>query len=308
MTKHEIKDVAASVHRRLLNKAREEERPFNELLQYYALERFLYRLSKSPHASDFVLKGALMMLTWEAPLSRPSSDIDVLGLVKNDQSHVVSIIGDICGVDVEPDGIDFDSQNITAQTITDAAEYRGLRIKVPARPGSARVVVQIDIGFGDPVVPDAQIFEYPVLLDLPAPRLKGYSRESFIAEKLESIARFGMLNSRLKDFYDIWLLAERQDFEGEVLSAAVKATFSNRDRAVDVRMLERIKAFASDTTKGTQWHAFCEQNRLKPKLPTLNETARLIIRFIEPVVRAVSQDEYCRGNWPAGGPWKSQDS
>ena len=149
---------------------------------------------------------------------------------------------------------------------------------------------------------------YTVLLDLPAPRLKGYSRESLIAEKLESIARFGMLNSRLKDFYDIWLLAERQDFEGEVLSAAVKATFSNRDRAVDVRMLERIKAFASDTTKGTQWHAFCEQNRLVPELPALNETARVIIRFVEPVVRAVSQGEYYRGNWPAGGHWKPQDS
>jgi hypothetical protein len=149
----EITNIAASVHRRLLNKSKDEGRPLNELLRYYAMERFLYRLSKSSHASEFVLKGALMIHAWEAPLSRPTSDIDFLGLIRNDEESVVSVVKEVCDAEVEPDGLEFDTGNIRTETITDIAESAGIRVKFMATLGSARIPVQVDTGFGDPVIP-----------------------------------------------------------------------------------------------------------------------------------------------------------
>jgi predicted nucleotidyltransferase component of viral defense system len=304
VSEREIKNLAASIHRRLLNKANEEGRPFNELLQYFAMERFLYRLSKSRHGTKFVLKGALMVLAWEAPVSRPTSDIDLLGMVENDVAVIASIVKDICAESVVPDGLEFDARSIRAETITDIAEYSGVRVRLLAHLGPARVNIQCDIGFGDPVSPGAEDFDYPVLLDLPAPRLKGYSRGSVIAEKLESIARFGMLNSRLKDFYDIWLLASQFDFTGKTLGAAIEATFSNRKRAADVGIGMQIKAYADDEARAAQWQAFSKKNRLTPAPPDLVETAGLIIEFIDPVVGAISSGERCAGRWRAAGPWE----
>ncbi len=303
MSEREPKNLAVSIHRRLLNRAREEGRPFNELLQYYAIERFLYRLAKSRHARKFVLKGALLVLSWEAPLSRPTSDIDFLGMTKNDLANIVSIVKEICAVRVVPDGIEFDAGSVQVETIRDIAEYPGVRARILAHLGSARVIVQLDIGFGDPIVPGPKAFDYPVLLDLPAPHLKGYSRESVIAEKLESIARLGMLNSRLKDFYDIWLLASQFDFNGEILAAAIEATFTNRQRAVDAALGRRIKEYAADETRGAQWKAFCSQNRLTPDPPDLVGVAALIVRFIEPIVAAFSSGERFIGQWRAAGGW-----
>ena len=304
MSKRETKNLAASIHGRLLNKAKEEGRPFNELLQYFAMERFLYRLSKSTHAREFVLKGALMVLSWEGPLSRPTSDIDVLAMTKNDLANIVSIVEDVCAAQVVPDGIEFDAQSVRAETITDIAEYPGVRARILAHLGSARVIVQLDIGFGDPVVPGPKAFDYPVLLDLPAPHLKGYSRESVISEKLESIARFGMLNSRLKDYYDIWLLASQFDFDGEILAAAIEATFSNRQRAIDATLGRQIMTYADDKTRAARWTAFCKKNKLTPGPPGLVETAALIVRFIEPVITAISSGERFAGRWQSAGPWE----
>lgn len=183
MTKPAAKNIAASLRQRLLNKARETGRPFSELLQYFAMERFLYRLSKSEHTDKFILKGALMLAAWKAPLLRPTMDIDVLGRTTNDMEAILAIVKDICGVVVQPeDGLVFNAATVQGERIAEAAEYEGVRVRFRAILDSARIPMQLDIGFGDVVVPEATPTIYPTILDLPAPHLLGYSRESTVAE------------------------------------------------------------------------------------------------------------------------------
>ena len=196
MIKRLHKNIAASVHQRLRNKARETGRPFNELLQYFAMERFLYRLSKSPYAVNFVLKGALMLTVWEAPISRPTMDIDLLGRIDNSIEAIVAATKDICSQEVEPDGIIFKPAGIEGQHITEDADYEGVRVRFRGTLGAAQITMQLDIGFGDVVIPAADSLEYPTILDLPAPKLRCYSKKSTIAEKFEAMIKLGALNSR----------------------------------------------------------------------------------------------------------------
>jgi hypothetical protein len=176
-----IKNTAASVHQRLLNMAKESFRPFNELLQHFAIERFIYRLSKSPHADGFILKGALMFSVWSGPGTRPTMDIDLLGRIDNSLEMVAAAMKDACAVDVEADGMSFNGETVTAARITEGAEYEGVRVRVQGGLGNARVSLQIDIGFGDVIVPGPRKVVFPVLLDFPAPELNGYTMESTIA-------------------------------------------------------------------------------------------------------------------------------
>ena len=203
-------NVAASVHQRLLNRAHATGRPFNELLQYFVLERFLYRLGHSPHARNFILKGALMFDVWQGPFARPTRDVDLLGHTENSVEHVVASIQAVCQEPVaEDDGLRFLTESISGERITEAAEYQGVRVHVEARLGPARIPVQIDVGFGDPLVPSSTLVRLSTLLDFPPPELQGYSRESAIAEKFQAMVYLGEINSRMKDFYDIWLLTKR---------------------------------------------------------------------------------------------------
>jgi predicted nucleotidyltransferase component of viral defense system len=196
------KNIAASVRQRLLMMARETSRPFNELLQYFAMERFLYRLSKSRYADNFVLKGALMLTVWEAPLTRPTMDIDLLGRIDNSIETIADLTREICRQEVELDGIDFDAATVEPERIAEDADYEGIRVRFRGSLDTARIVIQLDIGFGDTVIPSPEPVSYPTLLDLPAPHIRGYSRESTIAEKFEAMVKLGILNSRMKDFYD----------------------------------------------------------------------------------------------------------
>ncbi len=207
MSEGGLKDIASSVHQRLLNVARQTDRPFNEILQYYAMERFLYRLSKSRYRDRFILKGALILICWEAPISRPTADIDLLGYIDSEVDSIVAIMKDICEQRVVDDGMVFYMDSVGGERIIEGAEYRGVRVKVRGGLGNARVTAQIDVGFGDVVVPSPEKVDYPAILDFPAPRLLGYSRESIIAEKLATMIRLGVLNSRMKDIFDIWLLS-----------------------------------------------------------------------------------------------------
>ena len=179
--KRPLKNMAASVRQCLLNKARETNRPFNELLQYFVMERFLYRLSKSPHAQKFVLKGALMLTVWEAPISRSTMDIDLLGRTDNSIDAMIAVAKDVCLQDVESDGLAFDPTTMEGERITEDADYEGVRLRFLAKLDTARVTLQVDVGFGDVVVPSAELTDYPTILQLPAPRLHGYSKESTIA-------------------------------------------------------------------------------------------------------------------------------
>ena len=181
MTQRRGPGIAASVRQRLLNRARDTGRPFSELLQYFAMERFLYRLSRSVHADKFVLKGALMFAAWQAPVTRPTMDIDLLGIMDNSVDAIVAIAKEICLQEVEPDGLVFDPDSLGGERIVEDTDYGGVRVRFRGTLGTARVTMQLDIGFGDVVVPKPETADYPTILDLPVPRLRGYSRESAIA-------------------------------------------------------------------------------------------------------------------------------
>lgn len=306
MTKRKLKEIDASVRQRLLNQARESGRPFGEMVQYFAMERFLYRLSKSPHANKFVLKGALMLSVWKAPMSRPTMDVDVLGRTDNSVEAIASITRDVCRQEVDADGVVFDPASVSAERITEDAEYEGVRVRFRGNLGTARITMQLDVGFGDVVIPATQPTDYPVILDLPAPRLQGYSRESTVAEKLEAMVKLGILNSRMKDFFDIWLLSQHFDFDGRVLADAVSTTFATRGTAVPPMPTALTMDFARDATKSTQWRAFIRKTKIAGGPHELEDVIASIAEFVLPVVEAVAGSRRFSRFWKAPGPWRSR--
>jgi Nucleotidyl transferase AbiEii toxin, Type IV TA system len=186
-----------------MNVAKESCRPFQEMLEYYAMERFLYRLASSPHAGRFVLKGALMFRAWGGAATRPTRDIDLLARVENTVDTVVPIFREVCATAVEPDGMVFDAATIQGSIIKEDVDYSGVRLTFLGTLQNARVAMQIDLGFSDVVTPGPVLTDYPVILAFPAPKLFGYPRETVVAEKFETMVKLGALNSRMKDFYDL---------------------------------------------------------------------------------------------------------
>jgi len=209
MTERKITNLPASIRQRLLKVAQASNRPFQEVLQYYAMERFLFRLSVSSHVEKFILKGALMMTAWGAPATRPTRDIDLLGYVPNQVESLVEIIREVCCQEVEPDALSFDPTTATGIVIKADADYEGVRVTSRGSLQNMPIPMQIDIGFGDIVFPAPAITEYPVILNHARPKLRGYSRETTVAEKFEAMVKLGLLNSRMKDFFDVWLGKEK---------------------------------------------------------------------------------------------------
>jgi predicted nucleotidyltransferase component of viral defense system len=304
MTRQSTKDIAASVRQRLLNRARESGRPFNEMLQYYAMERFLYRLSKSPYANNFVLKGALMFNVWRGPLSRPTMDIDLLGRLTNDMGSVITALRGVCTQEVEPDGLIFESDSVVGERIIEGASYEGIRVRLRGSLGTARVAIQLDIAFGDIIVPFAETTDYPTILDLPTPSVQGYSKESAIAEKLQIMVRLGILNSRLKDFYDIWLLSRQFDFDGQTLASAIQETFRARETEIPAQPHVLMTAFAQDADKQSQWRGFRRRNLLEGSPENLMEAVDCISTFIAPVMEAIVLGKIFNEVWNHPGPWR----
>ncbi|MFH1221423.1 MAG: nucleotidyl transferase AbiEii/AbiGii toxin family protein [Candidatus Eisenbacteria bacterium] len=252
MKKRQVKNMAASVHQRLLKESHRTGRPFNELLQYCAMERFLYRLSKSVHAEKFILKGALMLTVWKAPVSRPTRDMDFLGRLDNSIESVAAVVREICSTDVEPDGLTFDPTSIEAERIAEDADYEGVRIRFQGHLGNARIGMQLDVAFGDVVVPGVKTIEYPTIIEMPPPVLIGYSMESTIAEKFEAMVNLGIFNSRMKDFFDIWLLSQQFGFSGEILASAISRTFETRGTDISLYSSVFSAAFLTDESKSKQ--------------------------------------------------------
>ncbi|MFH0788466.1 MAG: nucleotidyl transferase AbiEii/AbiGii toxin family protein [Pseudomonadota bacterium] len=298
-----IKDTAASVHQRLLDKARESSRPFNELLQHFAIERFIYRLFRSPRANRFILKGALMFSGWVGRVTRPTMDIDLLGRIDNSLEAIVAAMKDACEMEVEADGMLFQAETVTAARITEDAEYEGVRVRIRGSLGKARFSLQIDIGFGDVIVPGPIKVTYPVLLDFPAPELKGYSMESTIAEKFQAMVKLGILNSRMKDFYDIWLLSRRFDFKGETLSEAIEKTFMNRKTLIPNTPKVFDPSFPHDTDKQVQWRGFIKKAKLTDAPETFEDVVSTIRVLLEPIVTSLGDGRRFMGTWNAPGPW-----
>lgn len=296
-----MKNVAASVRQRLLNRARSDKRPFNELLQYYAMERFLYRLSRSDHAGRFILKGALMLRVWRAPEFRPTMDIDMLGRTSNEEASVVAQIRDILATPSPDDGLLFDSESIEAERITEDADYAGLRIRFRATLDTARIFMQVDIGFGDIIYPGPEEADLPVMLDFPTPRLLCYSRESAIAEKFEAMVTLGALNSRMKDFYDIWLLSRQFDFEGASLTEAVRLTFNQRGTTMPDEIEAFTEVFAE--AKQTQWRAFHQRLGQDHVPVSFIAVVSALNTFLTPVSNHLLAGTNAPSRWIAPGPW-----
>lgn len=299
-----VANLSASVHQRLLNKAKESSRPFNELLQYFAIERFIYRLSKSPHADQFILKGALMFSAWYGPASRSTMDIDLLGKIDNRLDTITTVMRDACLTEVEPDGIYFDAKTVEAVRITEDADYEGARVRVHGNLGNARVSIQVDIGFGDVIVPNAGKVSYPVILDFPAPVMKGYTMESTIAEKFQAMVKLGTLNSRMKDFYDIWFLSRTFNFKGEILVEAVQKTFEKRNTSVNLDAALFDLSFGRDLGKNVQWQGFIRKAKLIGKPESFGEIVAALILFLEPLATAIVERRSFNSVWIAPGPWR----
>ncbi len=295
-------NVAASIRQRLLNRARSEKRPFNELLQYYAIERFLYRLSKSDHADRFILKGAMMLSVWEAPELRPTMDIDMLGKTSNNEAVIITQIRDILSIDVEPDGLVFDLESIMSERITESADYEGIRVRFVGTLASARINMQIDIGFGDIVYPKPERLRLPVLLELPAPQLLCYSRESSIAEKFEAMVKFGMLNSRMKDFYDIWLLSRMAEFQGENLANAIRLTFEQRETQLPEVIVAFTEIFSDE--KQQQWMVFRKRLQQEHIPLSFHKVIVSLETFLSPIIKSLMSDTPVPRIWEPPGPWK----
>lgn len=296
-------NIAASVRQRLLNQARQQMRPFNELLQYYATERFLYRLSKSAHSGRFVLKGALMLRVWQAPEARPTMDIDMLGRTANQPDAIARQITEIAHTPVAHDGMEYDVTQLRTEVITEDADYQGLRVRLEAKLSGARIPLQLDIGFGDALVPGASREHFPALLDFPAPHLLCYSRESAVAEKFEAMVKLGGLNSRMKDFYDIWLLARRFDFDAATLAEAIHQTFLHRGTELPSTLPFEGK-FAAD--KQRQWKAF-HQRLDSPGVPEeLTEICYVLTEFLG-VFIAIEAGAIGNYHWHPPGPWRHQE-
>ncbi len=301
-------DVGASVRQRLLNQSRVQERPFQELLQYFAMERFLYRLSKSAFADRFVLKGALLLTAWRAPLSRPTMDIDLAGRTSNELDHIAEIVRAVCSTVAEPDGIEFVPASIEASRIREDADYGGVRVRFHATLARARIPMQIDIGFGDVIMPAPGELEYPTLLDFPAPVLHVYPKETVVAEKLEALTRLGLLNSRMKDYYDLALLARMYPFEGEQLIAAIRATFRHRGTRIEPEPVGLTAEYYEDPARALQWRAFVRRSRFTEQPDDLKQLVAEVRRFACPVLAAAVSAEQLAIGWSSGGPWERSDA
>lgn len=297
------RDVAASIRQRLLNRARSEGRPFQELLQYFAMERFLYRLGRSPFADRFILKGALLLTAWKAPVTRPTIDIDLAGRISNDPERIRSVVGEICGLDSEPDGLVFELASIEVRLIKEDAEYEGVRVRFHATLAKARIPMQIDIGFGDVIVPKPGKVEYPAMLEFPPPVLRAYPKEAVVAEKLEALTVLGTLNSRMKDYYDLALLARLYPFDGAVLVEAIGATFRHRGTEIEAEPVGLTAAFLSNPARVVQWRAFIRRSRLAPK-STLEEVVEQVRHFAAAPLASAASDRAFGLNWQPGGPWR----
>lgn len=277
-----IRNMGASVRARLLAVAKERNQPFQLLLTRYVLERLLHRLTRTAHHRRFALKGAMLVTTWFENPHRPTRDMDFLGFGDPDPEAMISIFRDVCGVAAD-DGIEFDPAALRIDQIREALEYGGLRLRTVATVAGARVNVVIDIGFGDAVEPGLEEIELPVLLGQPAPRLQAYARETVIAEKFQAMVMLGRANSRLKDFYDVWVLSRSYDFEGDRLARAMAATFERRRTPLPTDLPDALTStFAQDPIKRQQWQALLRD--VSGQAGALEDVVRDLAAFLMPHV------------------------
>jgi hypothetical protein len=290
MTSESRRNVGASVRARLLQRSRAERADFQVLLTRYALERLLYRLGRSGYRDRFILKGAMLFVTWVDAPFRPTRDLDLLGYGESNPQAVRDAFRTICAQPVDDDGVQFDVVGLDAAPIREDLEYGGVRVRTQANIAGARVPIQVDIGFGDAITPGPVEIEYPVLLDAPAPRLRAYPVETVVAEKFQAIVSLGMANSRLKDFYDLWSIAQTFELERAALATAVRETFVRRETALPVEKPTGLSD-AYVETWDKQWRTFLTRERMAAAPAQLATVIADLGRFLLPLT------EDAEGDW-----------
>jgi hypothetical protein len=305
VTRGNPKNIAASVRARLTEFARKHGEELQTVLTRYAIERFLYRLSVSSHGDSFVLKGAMLFQLWTGHLHRSTRDVDLLGTGENSLERLTEVMRAICSIVVPDDGVTFDRACISASRIKENHEYEGVRIVCPVRLGNARLRLQIDVGFGDAITPRPVRVDFPTILEFPAPVLKAYPRETVVAEKFQAITALGMPNSRMKDFFDLWILSRDFAFDGATLVRAIVATFRRRESRLPAETPLALTAeFAANPTKIRQWEAFVRRGKLTAAPVRLEVVIAALDHFLIPLSRAAVAGEEFSLIWSPGGPWK----
>jgi len=304
---NETGGIAHSVHVRLVARAKEMGIEAQLLLKRYALHRLLCRLSRSEYAERFLLKGAQLMLVWMGESARPTRDADLLGFGDLSEEALQQVFEAVCAMQMDDDGLAYLPESIRVRAIRGQDAYGGYRVSLDARLGNARLRLQPDVGIGDAVPEQPAWVELPAFLELPPVRLRAYYRETSIAETLETIVSLGLLNSRLKDYFDLYMLAQRMGFDGGALTDTVRRTFERRGTPIPAQSPPGLtRAFADEPGKQLQWVSFCRKAG-EPSVPEdLVSVIGRIAAFLVPVLRSAGQDDRLDRRWPPGGPWTAQ--
>ena len=299
------RNIAASVRARLTQRARDRQENVQLALIRYAIERLLYRLGLSSYRGEFVLKGAMLFSLWAPTPYRSTGDLDLLGFGDPAPERIVSVFREICSLAAADDGVVFKPETIQAHAARLEEEYSGIRLTIDAEIAGARLPLQIDIGFGDIVTPGIQDIDYTSLLGMPLPHLRAYPPETVVAEKLQALVALGLLNSRMKDFFDLWAISETFAFAGSTLVHAIQATFERRATTIPLQMPAALTAtFSSDSTKQAQWRGFLRRTAIALAPAPLPDLLHRIGDFVMPPLEALRAGATFNKNWRPGGPWK----
>ncbi len=297
--------LAVSVQARLVRHAKAIGADPNVVLVRYGTERLLYRLSRSEHASRFILKGALLLLAWLGETFRPTRDADLLGFGDLSDNALVATFQNLCSMEVEPDGLRFEASSVQVAEIRPQDEYGGRRVTLLCSLGPARLKLQVDVGIGDAVEPAAEWLEYPALLDQPRPHLRAYRPETVIAEKLHAMVVLAARNSRMRDLFDIHALSGRKSFEGGLLVRAIRATFDRRRTRVPAQApIALTPSFADLPDKRAQWRAFLRKSAISGSQQELETVIGDLARFLLPPLAAATGETDFDASWLPGGPWR----
>ena len=301
--KKDLKNKPASIHDRLNKLAKSQQRLFNELYYIYANERFLYRLSQSPHVSKFILKGAMAVLNLQLAKTRYTRDIDLLGFTDNDIQNIEQIIREVCEIQFIDDGLVFDPSSVTGSIIKLHDDYPGVRVNFNVSLGKGTPIkLQIDIGFGDTVYPAPEKKPYHGLLELPKAMIRIYPIEAILAEKIQAIVKLDLLNSRIKDIYDIWLIASSQKIDGSVLAKALQVTFENRQTLYPENLILFDQSFLT-LRRINAWKAIGRKLPSVENLPDLIDIIERLSSFLTPVLDALYHDEEFSLVWDPSKDW-----
>ncbi|MGO9084518.1 MAG: nucleotidyl transferase AbiEii/AbiGii toxin family protein [Candidatus Sulfotelmatobacter sp.] len=303
MTHEPRKNTPASIRARLLSLAQSKGEDYQRVLGRYAIERFLYRLGRSSHRDKFALKGATLFTLWTGHTHRPTKDLDLLGRGSSAIGEVEQTIRAICDIH-EEDAVVFDSASVEGTKIKEDDEYDGVRIKLLAELAGARIPMQIDIGFGDAVYPEPELASFPVLLPMEAPLIRAYPREASIAEKFHAMVLLDIRNSRMKDFYDIWFMANNWTFDMASLRNAILASFERRGSTIPtVVPFALTEEFLNDPKKKHEWAAFVSRLNPGDEAPSLEEVGAILRTFLLPCISGNSQAEAEVRSWTPSQYW-----